>query len=74
MGPQQVDAQARAIDAADGPVLAYCRSGTRCCFVWAFGAAGRMDVDSIVAQAADAGYDLSPARQQLTAIAASGNG
>ena len=51
---------AAAITAADGPVLAYCRSGTRSCHLWALAAAraGR-DPALLVAQAAAAGYDLS---------------
>lgn len=69
MGPDQVDEQARALAASKGPVLAYCRSGTRSCFVWAFGAAETVAVDDIVARAGEAGYDLAPARTQLDAIA-----
>ena len=45
--------------AAEGPVLAYCRSGTRSCNLWALAAAkaGR-DPELLVAQAEAAGYDL----------------
>ena len=32
---EMVEAMADAIAAADGPVLAYCRSGTRSCNLWA---------------------------------------
>ena len=32
---EQVSAMAEALGAADGPVLAYCRSGTRSCNLWA---------------------------------------
>jgi uncharacterized protein (TIGR01244 family) len=57
----QAKAQAEAIAAAKGPVLAFCRSGTRSIVTWAFGeaAAGRK-VDEIVRIGAAAGYDLAP--------------
>jgi uncharacterized protein (TIGR01244 family) len=51
--------QRHLIDAASGPVLAYCRSGTRCTHVWALGQAGDMPADRIIATAAAAGYDVS---------------
>ena len=38
-GPAQVEAMRQAVDAADGPVLAYCRSGTRSITTWAIGQA-----------------------------------
>ena len=57
----QVDAQREAMDQASGPVLAYCRSGTRSIVTWALGqaAAGRTDRQTLVALGAEAGYDLS---------------
>ncbi|VVS96186.1 conserved hypothetical protein [Sphingomonas sp. EC-HK361] len=66
----QLDAMAAALVAADGPVLAYCRSGTRSCNLWALAAAkaGR-DPDLLTAQAAAAGYDLSGIRPMLDALA-----
>lgn len=50
-----------AIAQAPGPVLAYCRSGTRSVTAWALGSlrAGDHDRESLVALAAGAGYDLS---------------
>jgi uncharacterized protein (TIGR01244 family) len=54
------------IDGADGPVLAYCRSGTRSCFLWALSEAlAGDDVDEIAAKAAAAGYDVRPLLQQV---------
>lgn len=50
---------ARALDSLPGPVLAYCRSGTRCANLWALSQAGRLGADDIVARGAAAGYDLS---------------
>jgi len=69
MGPAQITAQAEALAKADGPTLAYCRSGTRSTFVWAFGVAPVMPVEDIVARAGEAGYDLSPVVPQLRALA-----
>jgi len=55
------DAVFAAVSEAPGPVLAYCRSGTRSVTAWALGSlrAGDHDRDSLVALAAGAGYDLS---------------
>jgi len=57
--------QARAVSEArahaNGPALAFCRSGTRSITAWALGelAAGTRTRDDILSLAADAGYDLS---------------
>ncbi|PAX06833.1 TIGR01244 family sulfur transferase [Sphingomonas lenta] len=66
----QLDAMARALVEAGGPVLAYCRSGTRSCNLWALAAAkaGR-DPELLVHQARGAGYDLSAIRPMLDALA-----
>ncbi|HEX8383221.1 MAG TPA: TIGR01244 family sulfur transferase [Sphingomonas sp.] len=66
----QLDAMADALRAAEGPVLAYCRSGTRSCNLWALAAAkaGR-DPGLLVAQAEAAGYDLRPIGPMLDALA-----
>lgn len=68
--PMQLDAMRAALVAADGPVLAYCRSGTRSCNLWALAAAreGR-NPDLLVGQAQAAGYDLSGMRPTLDALA-----
>jgi uncharacterized protein (TIGR01244 family) len=59
--PDQAKAQAAAVAAAGGPVLAFCRSGTRSITTWALGeaAAGR-DRAELARLAAAAGYDLAP--------------
>ncbi|KVL54906.1 bifunctional protein tyrosine phosphatase family protein/NAD(P)/FAD-dependent oxidoreductase [Burkholderia territorii] len=49
-----------------GPVLAYCRSGTRSATLWALSQAGRRPVGDIVAIAAAAGYDLGALAPRLT--------
>ncbi len=53
-----------------GPVLAFCRTGTRSTVLWALSAAGEMEVDEILARAAAAGYDLSAMRGRLEQLAA----
>lgn len=57
------DAVFAAVAESPGPVLAYCRSGTRSITAWALGAlrAGDQDRAELVALAAGAGYDLSAA-------------
>jgi sulfide:quinone oxidoreductase len=41
------------------PVLAYCRSGTRCTVLWALSQAPKQPFNEIVLQAMHAGYDLT---------------
>lgn len=66
----QVEAMAEALRSAQGPVLAYCRSGTRSCNLWALATAYKGgEPDALVAKGAGAGYDLSgirPALEQLS--------
>lgn len=53
------------------PTLMYCKSGMRSTTAWALGeAAAGGNVDEILARAAACGYDLSPLRVQLAAVAA----
>ena len=44
---------------AEGPVMAFCRTGTRCTVLWALSSARREPVDDIVSKARKAGYDIS---------------
>ena len=65
----QVEAMAKALEGAGGPVLAYCRSGTRSCNLWALAEASRGgDPDALSAKAAGAGYDISGIRPLLDAL------
>lgn len=57
--PDLADAFGVALSEVDGPVLAYCRSGTRSSHLWAMTEAGRRPLDEIVRLAAAAGYDHS---------------
>ncbi len=64
-----VDEMGKLIEATDGPVLAYCRSGTRSTTAWALSQAGRIDTADILRQAGDAGYQLDGLRPSLDAVA-----
>ncbi|MBN9305834.1 MAG: TIGR01244 family protein [Devosia sp. 67-54] len=48
-----------ALEGSAGPVLAFCRSGTRSTTLWALSQAGKLPAEEIVAAAARAGYDMS---------------
>ncbi|MFO1067507.1 MAG: TIGR01244 family sulfur transferase [Geminicoccaceae bacterium] len=69
MMPDHLAAFRRAVDRGEGPFLAYCRSGTRSCFLWAFSAARSRPLAEIVQAAASYGYDLAPALPTLQRIA-----
>ena len=47
------------LDNATMPVLAYCRTGTRCTVLWCLSRSGKMPVSEILGKAAAAGYDMS---------------
>ena len=69
-GPQ-VAAMAAALANSDGKVLAYCRSGTRSTLLWALAQARQgAELDAVTAQAADAGYDVSPVRPLMDMLKA----
>lgn len=60
---------ARAMAELPGPILAYCRSGTRCTVLWSLAEAPHQSADGILAAAGAAGYDLRGLRPQLEAAA-----
>ena len=67
----QVSAMAEALDKAKGPVLAYCRSGTRSTLLWSLAEASRGgDPEKLSEQAARAGYDITPVRPMVDILAA----
>lgn len=67
----QVDAMIDALDRAGGPVLAYCRSGTRSTLLWALAQAKTgANPDEIAKTAMAAGYDVSPVRPMMDMLAA----
>jgi uncharacterized protein (TIGR01244 family) len=62
--PDQVEAMAQALE--QGPVLAFCRTGTRSAYLWALARAARgAQAEESIAAAAAAGYDLEPIRGWL---------
>ena len=62
----QVAEMVDALSVATGPVLAYCKSGTRSVYLWAL-ARARLgdDADELVGKGAAAGYDLTAVRPYL---------
>lgn len=61
----QASSFAEALSQLPGPVLAFCRSGTRSSAMWALQAEG--SVDDVLATTEAAGYDLSMLRPWLEA-------
>ena len=51
-----------------GPVLAFCRTGTRCTTLWALSEANHLAPDTLLETAKGAGYDLAGLRSRLEAI------
>jgi len=68
--PDNAARQRALVAASEGPVLAYCRSGTRCSVIWAIGQAGLIPTDEIIAKTAAAGYQLDNLRPALEQLAA----
>ncbi len=61
IGPADVECMQEAIRAADGKVLAFCRSGTRSTMAWALARRGQgASVEELEQAAGEAGVDLSP--------------
>jgi uncharacterized protein (TIGR01244 family) len=56
---EMVEETKAVLDGSSGPVLCYCRSGTRSTTLWALSQAGTMPADEIIAAAGQAGYDVS---------------
>lgn len=67
---QSVERMADALASLDGPVLAYCRTGTRSAMLWALTQSGRAEPDAILNIARDAGYDLTQIKPRLRPSAA----
>ena len=67
---EKVEAFRDALEQLSGPVLAFCRTGTRSVSLWALAEAGRSAPAELATKAAAAGYDLSALRPRLEALAA----
>jgi len=57
--PDMVERTKAVLEGSNGPVFAYCRSGTRSTTLWALSQAGEKPASEILSAAADAGYDMS---------------
>ena len=67
----QVAAMVDVLESADGPVFAFCRSGTRSCNLWALARARMGDHPAVlIEKGAGAGYDLGGLRPLLDQLAA----
>jgi uncharacterized protein (TIGR01244 family) len=73
MSADHVAAMRSAIADHEGPYVAYCRSGTRSCHLWALAQAATEDPDQLIAAAAKAGYDLHAMRPVLKEISQRGS-
>ncbi|MBY6065917.1 TIGR01244 family phosphatase [Leisingera aquaemixtae] len=69
MTPDNVARQRELYEGCEGPVLAYCASGTRCSVVWALSQAGDMAADDILKKTEAAGYQLDGLRPALESLA-----
>ena len=69
-GGAEIAAMAKAMEDAPGPILAYCRSGTRSTFLWALASAkAGGDPEAIASAALQAGYDIAPIRALMDRLA-----
>jgi uncharacterized protein (TIGR01244 family) len=66
IGPSDAESMAEAIEAADGKVLAYCRTGNRSALVWAVARSRQgASVEELERAAGKAGVDLTPVAHLL---------
>jgi uncharacterized protein (TIGR01244 family) len=76
--PHGIERLAHLLDTADGPILAWCRSGTRSAMLWALARArGGSPPAGLVAAARHVGYDLGllvPVLDRLAREACHGDG
>lgn len=63
--PEQLKAFADAYASDSGPILAYCRSGTRSTCLWAIAEAPQSGADAVMSSARDAGFDIAGIRPLL---------
>lgn len=59
VNPEMVANTRAVLEGSDGKVFCFCRSGTRSTTLWALSQAGEAPAEKIIAQAAEAGYDMS---------------
>ncbi len=68
--PEMVARQFEAAESPQGPVLAWCRTGTRSATVWALGQAGRRPTAEIMKSLARAGYVIPALAREINRLAA----
>ncbi|MBM1218944.1 TIGR01244 family phosphatase [Ponticoccus sp. SC2-23] len=66
---EAVAAYAAALSELPGPILAYCRSGTRSATLWSLAQSGAMPLDDILSATSKAGYDMSGLADRIAARA-----
>lgn len=59
VNPELIENTKSALEGSAGKVFCFCRSGTRSTTLWALSRAGEEPAEEIIAQAAEAGYDMS---------------
>ncbi len=71
----QVEQLQQALAGAAGPVLGFCRSGTRSTLLWSLAQArSGEDPEEIAEAAAEVGYDVAPVRPAMDMLAARARG
>lgn len=68
MTAENILKQSELVDGAEGPVLAYCASGTRSSVIWALGHAETLGADAVLEATERAGYNLSGLRPTLETL------
>ena len=69
MTPENILKQREIFIDANGPVLAYCASGTRCSVIWALGEAiTGTNIDYILEKTSAAGYNLSSLEASMRSL------
>ena len=66
--PDMLEATQAALAELPGPVLAYCKSGTRSAILWGAVRASELGTDGVIDRAADAGVDVAMARPLFDAV------
>ena len=59
VSPEMIEKTILVLENSTGPVLCYCRTGTRSTTLWALSQAGKKPAREIIEAAAGAGYDIS---------------
>jgi uncharacterized protein (TIGR01244 family) len=72
IGPELIEGFRAAMDEADGPVFAFCRTGTRSINLWALSQARQRDAGELASLASAAGYDLSGLTPTLRRLSEAG--